>query len=98
MKPKRRDCQVHDHSELWRTRRCVPESGFLTTIQNMIDVAKLNAYLSNISRSFSVRNEFSPCENVLCVVVPQINRRRPSNGYALRLALIIREQIRCCPR
>ena len=44
--------RAHDHSELWRTRRCVPESGFLTTIQNMIDVAKLNAYLRDVSGEF----------------------------------------------
>lgn len=41
--------RAYDQSELWRTRRCVPESGFLTTIQNMIDVAKLNAYLRDVS-------------------------------------------------
>lgn len=38
-------CIIYDHSELCRTRFCVPDSGFLTTIQNMMDVAKLNAYL-----------------------------------------------------
>jgi hypothetical protein len=39
---------VH-HSALCRTLRCVPDMGFLTTIQNMIDVARLSAYLSAVS-------------------------------------------------
>lgn len=43
--------RFYDQSELWRTRRCVPESGFLTTIQNMIEVAKLNAYLWSLADS-----------------------------------------------
>jgi hypothetical protein len=46
-------CVAYDHSELWRTRRCVPESGFLTTIQNMIDVAKLSAYLATLAKACS---------------------------------------------
>jgi hypothetical protein len=62
--------RVYDHSELWRTRRCVPESGFLTTIQNMIDVAKLNAYLMTSAMPLRRRKEVLPCENVLCVVIP----------------------------
>jgi hypothetical protein len=37
------------HSTLCRTLRCVPDIGFFTTIQNMIDVAKLKAYLLTIS-------------------------------------------------
>ena len=41
---------LYDHSELWRTRRCVPERGFLTTIQNMMDVAKLSAYLQTLAK------------------------------------------------
>ena len=41
---------VHDHSELWRTRRCVPERGLLKTIQNMMDVAKLSAYLHTLAK------------------------------------------------
>lgn len=44
---------VYDHSELWRTRRCVPERGFLTTIQNMMDVAKLSAYLQALARTLA---------------------------------------------
>lgn len=44
---------VHDHSELWRTRRCVPERGFLTTIQNMMDVAKLSAYLYTLAKTIA---------------------------------------------
>lgn len=36
----------HDHSWLCRTRFWVPDSGFLTTIQNMMDVARLSAYLT----------------------------------------------------
>jgi len=35
----------YDQSTLWRTRFAWPEMGFLTTIQNMIEVAKLSAYL-----------------------------------------------------
>lgn len=35
----------YDQSTLWRTRFWVPESGFLTTIQNITEVARLNAYL-----------------------------------------------------
>jgi hypothetical protein len=38
---------AHDQSLLWRTRRWVPDMGFLTTIQNMMDVAKLSAYLEH---------------------------------------------------
>jgi hypothetical protein len=34
----------YDHSTLCRTRPWVPEMGFLTTIQNMMEVAKLRAY------------------------------------------------------
>ena len=40
---------TYDQSELCRTRRWVPDQGFLTTIQNMIDVAKLRAYLALVS-------------------------------------------------
>jgi hypothetical protein len=35
----------HDQSLLCRTRRWVLDTGFLTTIQNIIEVAKLSAYL-----------------------------------------------------
>jgi hypothetical protein len=37
---------------------------------------------------------YVPCENVLSMVVPQIDRRRSPNWYTLRFTLIIREQIR----
>jgi hypothetical protein len=39
----------YDHSTLCRTRPWVPEMGFLTTIQNMMEVAKLRAYLRVVS-------------------------------------------------
>lgn len=39
----------YDQSTLCRTRRWVPDMGFLTTIQNITDVARLNAYLLNVS-------------------------------------------------
>ena len=39
------EMEFYDQSTLWRTRFCVPDRGFLTTIQNITDVAKLNAYL-----------------------------------------------------
>jgi hypothetical protein len=91
---------VYDHSELWRTRRCVPERGFLTTIQNMMDVAKLSAYLYTLAKPLwhtTMREGWDiPCEDILRMVIPQIDRRRPPNRHALRFALIIREQIRCC--
>lgn len=84
--------QLYDQSELWRTRRCVPERGFLTTIQNMIEVAKLNAYLDGVSRCRESRVVGDvPCEDVLRVVVPQVYRRRPPNRYTLRFALIVCE-------
>jgi hypothetical protein len=35
-----------------------------------------------------------PCEDILRMVIPQIDRRRPPNRHALRLALVVREQIR----
>lgn len=38
----------HDQSTLCRTRRWVPDIGFLTTIQNMTEVAKLSAYLGGV--------------------------------------------------
>lgn len=38
----------HDQSTLWRTLRWVPDMGFLTTIQNMTEVAKLSAYLLGV--------------------------------------------------
>jgi hypothetical protein len=93
-------CSVHDHSELWRTRRCVPERGFLTTIQNMMDVAKLSAYLYTLASTLAgtMREGWDiPCEDILRMVIPQIDRRRPPNRHTLRLALIIREQIRYFP-
>jgi hypothetical protein len=34
----------YDQSTLCLTRLWVPDNGFLTTIQNIMDVAKLNAY------------------------------------------------------
>ena len=90
---------VHDHSELWRTRRCVPERGFLTTIQNMMDVAKLSAYLQMLAETLAGmirdgRGGNKPCEDILRMVIPQIHRRRPPNRHTLGLALVIREQIR----
>lgn len=35
----------YDQSTLWRTRLACPDMGFLTTIQNMTEVARLSAYL-----------------------------------------------------
>lgn len=91
---------LYDHSELWRTRRCVPESGFLTTIQNMMDVAKLSAYLPALAKTLGHKSMREgrdvPGEDILRMVIPQINCRRPPNRHALRLALVIREQIRYC--
>jgi hypothetical protein len=37
----------HDQSTLCRTRRWEPDTGFFTTIQNIIEVAKLSAYLGD---------------------------------------------------
>jgi hypothetical protein len=93
---------VYDHSELWRTRRCVPERGFLTTIQNMMDVAKLSAYLQALARTLAkAMRGFGgggsiPSKDILRMVIPQVHRRRPADRHALGLALVIREQIRRC--
>jgi hypothetical protein len=89
---------TYDQSVLCRTRRWVPDKGFLTTIQNMIDVAKLRAYLCTVSCAREVRREEAdvPSEDVLCVVVPQVDGWRPANGDALGFALVVGEQIRNC--
>jgi hypothetical protein len=87
----------HDQSTLCRTRPWLPDMGFLTTIQNIIEVAKLSAYLRmKVSRRFaSVRRmENVPCEDILRVVIPQIHSRRSTNRYTQGLALIVCEQIR----
>jgi hypothetical protein len=53
-KRKRLNTVQEEEEALCRTLRCVPDMGFLTTIQNMIDVARLSAYLSSVSFVFGV--------------------------------------------
>jgi hypothetical protein len=87
---------VDYHSTLWRTRRCWPDSGFLTTIQNMIDVAKLSAYLGGVSKDTAVcGRESAPCEDILCVVIPQIHGRCPADRDTLGFTLVVCKQVRC---
>lgn len=72
--------------------------GFLTTIQNIIDVAKLNAYLSFVSCCFGHEvRDYEPSEDVLRVVVPEIHSWRPTNRHTLGFALVVCEQVRYYP-
>jgi hypothetical protein len=58
----------------------------------MIDVAKLSAYLGGVSKDAAVcGRESAPCEDVLCMVIPQVHGRCPANGYALGFALVVCE-------
>jgi hypothetical protein len=83
-------------STLCRTRRWVPDMGFLTTIQNIIEVAKLSAYLITISRRFAKMEGLGnvPCEDILRMIIPQIHSRRPPNRHTLGFTFIVCEQVR----
>jgi hypothetical protein len=72
--------------------------GFFTTIQNIIEVAKLSAYLPQSASCLQTIGEveIAPCEDVLRVVIPQVHSRRSADGYTLGFALVVCEQVRRC--
>lgn len=87
----------YHHSELCRTRRCVPDRGFLTTIQNIIEVAKLSAYLGKKSGTEHFMNGMRnniPGEDVLSMVVPEGNCWGSSDWNSLWFSVIRHEEIR----
>ena len=86
---------IYDQSTECRTRAWVPDTGFLTTIQNITDVARLNAYLWGLSGLADVWSTVDlPGEDVLCVVISKIDGRHSANRNALRLSLVGNEHVR----
>jgi len=79
---------THDQSLLWRTRRWVPDRGFLTTIQNIMDVARLSAYLEHQYSARTRASLYSPRKDVLRVVVSQIHGRGPTNRNTFRFSFV----------